>query len=174
MEHTDYEEELFEVECVCCDQPLGDRGEHINWVYSAHKAEWDYPAAGNVAYDIPSEYAMTLVCDVCMEEDRDIEYVLKGEDLERVPIDELEEIPTMRERIIDNLDDGFVDDVHTSLVDLFEDLRGDWIARWEAVNWLGFHLDVAPDEADVGLDALDRADRIKVRETGEVQQIALD
>lgn len=174
MTTTEHEEELFEEECVCCDEPLGERGDHINWVYTSYKAEWDYPVAGNVAYDIPSEYAMALVCDVCLEEDRDVEYVLKGEDLERVPIDELEEIPTMEERIFEQLDDEFVDDVHAGLEELFEDLRGEWIAKWEALNWIRFHLDERPDDVALAIDALVRDDRVKERDTDEVLQIALE
>lgn len=92
-------EELFEEPCVVCDRPLGEAGNHINWVYLNKKAEWDYPVAGNVAYDIPAEYAMTLVCDECMEFDNEPKYALKGEDLERVPLNELDDLPPMEDRI---------------------------------------------------------------------------
>lgn len=93
------DEELFEEECVICDRPLEEGGEHINWVTLPKKAEWDYPAAGNLLYDIPAEYAMALVCDQCLESEEEPEYALKGVELERVPIDELEDLPPMRERI---------------------------------------------------------------------------
>lgn len=93
------DEELFDEECVCCDRPLREGGDHINWTILPKKAEWDSPAGGNVAYDIPAEYAMTLVCDECVEADEDPQYALKDEDLERVDVDELEDLPPMRERI---------------------------------------------------------------------------
>lgn len=88
-------------ECVGCDRPLREGGDHVNWAILDKKAEWDYPAAGNVAHDIPAEYAMTLVCDECREDDVELEHALKGEDLERVPIDELEDLQPMAERIED-------------------------------------------------------------------------
>lgn len=155
------EEKYFDVPCCCCDQPLREGGTHINWAYLPKKAEWDSPVTGNVAYDIPAEYAMALVCDECYENDEEIQWVLKGEDLERVDPDELEDLQPMHERIIESLPDDLVEGGYAALENLFTNVSGRAVPKAETARFLGVNLGIPPDEGALVIDRLVHDDRLE-------------
>lgn len=171
--HTETEEEYFDQPCTACDRPLREGGEHINWVMLNKKAEWDSPIGGNVLYDVPGEYAMTLICDECMEEDNDPEYALRGEDLERVPIDELEDLPPMRDRAAENLDEEFVDEVREMISELSKHLSQDQVDRHELVRYVVVAVGTSPDDASLGIHALVQEGFIEEEEHDEGATISL-
>lgn len=96
---TEFKEQALESACCGCDEIISNKGEHVNLICLPKKADWEFPTMGNVVFDIPSVYATAIMCDDCLENDTDPEYAVRGEDLERVPVDELEDIVPMSERI---------------------------------------------------------------------------
>ena len=89
-------------ELCCCgeDHTIRDGGSQINIIMLKKLATWPYLTGINVLVPESMKYplASAVVCDRCLDEEREIKYALAGErgDNEytryyRVPIDELEE-----------------------------------------------------------------------------------
>lgn len=169
----EHDRELFRQPCCCCDQRLMDGGSHINWTLIAKKAEWDYPAAGNVAFDIPDDYAMALVCDECVAAEAEIKWVLKGEDLERVDPDDLEDLPTMHERILASFPEDDVDEAHASLWALISGLNGEWVPKAEAARYVAADVGYPQDEGAFIIDRLVDEERLVEDDTADQARIGL-
>lgn len=154
--------------CCACDRPLLEAGHGINWVILDKRAAWDDPAAGNVRWNIPNEYAMALVCDQCIDADRDPVYALRGEDLDRVPIEALDDLPSMRERILTQLPDDLLDAVADRIRSLLESTAAPGVSRRLAIQSARATIGGDPETIDLAIDALVDAGRLAVdRETSK-------
>jgi len=88
-------------ELCCCgeDHTIREGGSHINLVMVRKLAKWPYLAQFNVLVPESKNYplATAVVCDRCLDEKREIKYVIGGRDSGnghveyfRVPMGELE------------------------------------------------------------------------------------
>jgi len=87
--------------CCCSDgHTVRQGGSHINLVQLKKLAKWPYMSFINVLVPESFDYplASAVVCDRCLEENREIKYAIAGRDggnghaeYFRVPLDELEE-----------------------------------------------------------------------------------
>jgi len=89
-------------DCLCCageDHTIRQGGSHINLIQLKKLAGWPYLAFVNFLIPKSAKYplASAVVCDRCLEENREIKYAMAGVEKDgsaeyyRVPLNELEE-----------------------------------------------------------------------------------
>jgi len=64
------------VKCCACGMPMR-LSPHINMVQLGLRAEWKYPAAGNVLTGQPCIEALAIVCDECVRRRAKIKYAIE-------------------------------------------------------------------------------------------------
>lgn len=97
--YSEGEERLLRLLCCCAsDHEVRAGGTHLNCIQTEWLAQWPYCTVINVLVPESKQYplAMAVVCDRCLEEQRQLQFVIAGDKDEhgeaqyrRVPVAEL-------------------------------------------------------------------------------------